>query len=308
MIADFDDFVTWMYVIIDDIWKEIAHLHCHPGPQSPRCSDSELLTMALVSECRGWDRETHAISEWAQYRHLFPNQPERTRFNRRRRNLMAGLNQIRQVVLQILDVAQDAHGVIDSLPLPVIKFHRAAQRSREWDVHEANFGYCASKKQHFFGYRLHIAMTLGGVILDFELTAANADERAVAEAMLVKYPHRTFIADKGYVKAVLAEDLANAGVRLIAARRANQKKPLDANLTRLINRFRQIIETVNGQLTDQFGIEQNYARHFYGVCARLYTKLTAHTLCIYLNRLVGNPNWLQIKGLAFPNHSISENN
>ena len=25
----------------------------------------------------------------------------------------------------------------------------------------------------------------------------------------------------------------------------------------------------------------------------------AHTLCIYLNRLLGNPEWLQIKGLAF---------
>jgi hypothetical protein len=35
--------------------------------------------------------------------------------------------------------------------------------------------------------------------------------------------------------------------------------------------------------------------------ARLYTKLTAHTLCVYLNRLLGEINWLQIKRLAFPN-------
>jgi hypothetical protein len=33
---------------------------------------------------------------------------------------------------------------------------------------------------------------------------------------------------------------------------------------------------------------------------RLYTKLTAHTLCLYRNRRLGNPDWLQIKGLAFP--------
>jgi hypothetical protein len=32
----------------------------------------------------------------------------------------------------------------------------------------------------------------------------------------------------------------------------------------------------------------------------LYTKLTAHTLCIYLNRLLDNPDWLRIKALAFP--------
>jgi hypothetical protein len=36
------------------------------------------------------------------------------------------------------------------------------------------------------------------------------------------------------------------------------------------------------------------------LCARLYTNLTAHTLCIQLNRLLGNPDWLQIKRLAFP--------
>ncbi|MHB8748561.1 MAG: IS982 family transposase, partial [Aggregatilineales bacterium] len=36
------------------------------------------------------------------------------------------------------------------------------------------------------------------------------------------------------------------------------------------------------------------------LCTRLLTKLTAHTLCVYLNRLLGKPNFLQIKALAFP--------
>ena len=38
-----------------------------------------------------------------------------------------------------------------------------------------------------------------------------------------------------------------------------------------------------------------------GLCARLYTKLTAHTLCIYINRLLGQEDYLQSKKLAFPN-------
>ena len=57
---------------------------------------------------------------------------------------------------------------------------------------------------------------------------------------------------------------------------------------------------MNGQLRDQFHLEVNRAHTFWGLCARLYTKLTAHTLCIYLNRLVGNANFQQIKALAFP--------
>jgi hypothetical protein len=300
MITDFDDFVTWMFVIIDDLWHGIAPLYRRPGPEPSSCSDSELITVAIVSECRTWDRETVAMQEWAAYRHLFPRLPERSRFNRRRRNLMGALNQIRQLVLTMLDVAQEAYGAIDSIPIPVMQFHLAPQRTRDWDASDATFGYCASKKQTFFGYRLHLVVTLGGVILDFELTAANADERDVAADLLPSYGGRTFLGDKGYVGAFLAAELARSGVRLIALRRANQRARLPEMLKRLVKRFRQIIETINGQLSDQFAIEQNYAHSFWGLCARLYTKLAAHTLCLYLNRLLGNPDWLQIKGLAFP--------
>ena len=136
-------------------------------------------------------------------------------------------------------------------------------------------------------------------ILDFELTSANADERDAAEDLLPLYPGRTFLGDKGYVSADLAERLRGCGVNLIALRRENQHEQLPEPVRRLITRFREIIETVNGQLTEQFNIEHNYAHSFSGLCARLYTKLAAHTLCIHLNRLLGNPKWLQIKGLAF---------
>jgi hypothetical protein len=70
---------------------------------------------------------------------------------------------------------------------------------------------------------------------------------------------------------------------------------------RLINQVRQIIETVNDQLTEKLQIEANHARSFWGLCARLYTKLTAHTLCLYLNRLIRNHWELPINALAFPN-------
>ena len=52
MINDFNDFCTWMYVVVDDIWLKIAPFFKRPGP-APECPDSELLTMALIGECRG---------------------------------------------------------------------------------------------------------------------------------------------------------------------------------------------------------------------------------------------------------------
>ena len=80
MIADFDDFCLRMFVLIDDLWPQIAPLLRRPGPQ-PDCSDSELVTMALVGECRGWVEETVLIANWQEHRHLFPLMPERSRFN-----------------------------------------------------------------------------------------------------------------------------------------------------------------------------------------------------------------------------------
>ena len=55
------------------------------------------------------------------------------------------------------------------------------------------------------------------------------------------------------------------------------------------------------KLSDQLHLEQNHAKTFWGLCARLYSKLTAHTLCVYLNHLLASPHALQIKGLAFAN-------
>jgi len=122
MINDFNDFCTWMYVVVDDIWLKIAPFFKRPDPV-PECPDSELLAMALIGECRGWDMETEMLSHWQEHRDLFPVIPTQSRFNRRRRGLMRAFNLIHQAVIQCLDVAQDRQGVIDSLPLPVVQFH-----------------------------------------------------------------------------------------------------------------------------------------------------------------------------------------
>jgi len=241
MIVDFDDFVTWMYVTIDDAWKQIAPWYDRPGPDPTTCSDSELMTIAIVSECRGWDCETHLIAEWAPYRSLFPRLPERSRFNRRRRNLMHAINQIRSLIVHGLDIAQDAYGLIDGIPIPVMEFHLAPQRSRDWEAHDATFGHCASKKKTYFGYRMNLVTTSGGLIIDFELTSANADERKAAADLLPSYPGCTFLADKGYVSEDLVAYLQGYGVNLITLRRKNQHEQVPESVHRLVTRFRQII-------------------------------------------------------------------
>lgn len=300
MIDNFDDFCLHTFVLVDDIWNQIAPLFKRPGP-TPECSDSELITMVLVGECRGWDVETEMLSYWQEHRDMFPHIPSQSRFNRRRRNLMLAFNLIRQTLLQALDVAQDQQCAIDSLPVPVVQFHLVPSSTGDWAAYAAAFGKVPSKKVTIFGYKLHLLITLGGVILDFVLAPANATDLHVGVELLENHTDLTALGDKAYISAPAAADLLRSNrVRLLTLPRRNQKQQASPAYCRLFNSVRQIIETVNAQLAVQFNIETNHAHTFWGLCTRLYSKLTAHTLCIYLNRLLGNVDFLQIKSLAFP--------
>lgn len=301
MIHDFDDFCTWMYVTIDDCWQQVAPLFVgRPGPM-PACSDSELITMAIIGECRGWDTETTLLQAWQEHRQLFPHLPERTRFNRRRRNLMQAINLLRQMILQVLDVAQERQCVIDSLPVPVVQFHLVPTASRDWAAHGASFGKVTTKKQTIYGYKLHLLVTVSGVIRDFELAPANEADLTVGVELLTQHTDLDVVGDKAYLSAAAQTDLwEHQRIRLRCLPRANQQQQVSAAVRRRLNQVRQIIETANGQLVEQFNIETNHAHSFWGLCARVYTKLTAHTLCISLNRLLRAPAFLQIKALAFP--------
>lgn len=301
MITDFDDFCTWTFVIVDDIWKTIAPFFKRPGPK-PECSDSELIAMTLIGECRGWHMETELLSCWQEYTYLFPHIPTQSRYNRRRRNLMKATNMIRQVILRSLDLSQDQQCIIDSLPIPVVQFHLVPGSSGDWKAYGATYGKAITKKQTIFGYRLHILISLSGLITDFELTSANCSDLEAGFELLCDHIDLEVLGDKAYISATKAAELWEKNrIRLRTLPRSNQKEQVPDTFKHLHNAVRQLIETVNGQLSAQFAIEKNFAHSFWGLCTRLYAKLTAHTLCIYINRLLGKADFLQIKSLAFPN-------
>lgn len=301
MIHDFGDFCTCVFVIVDDILQELGPVLKRPGP-TPGCSDGELIAMTLVGECRGWDVETELLSNMREHMDLFPCIPSQSRFNRRRRNLMFVINLIRRTILSWLDLAQDRQCLIDSLPVPVVQFYLVPGSTGDWKAHGARFGKVPSKSQTIFGYKLHLLVTLGGVILDFELAPANLTDLAVGFELLSQHTDLDVLGDKAYISAAHAAELWQGNrLRLQTMPRRNQKLTVAPEVKRLFNAARQIIETVNGQLSEQFNIETNHAHTFWGLCTRLYSKLTAHTLCVFINRLLGNPEYLQIKALAFPN-------
>lgn len=300
-VTSFEDFCLWTYVVIDELWPRIAPQCRRPGP-APACSDPELITMALVGECKGWAEETVFVSEWAKHRDLFPRQPSRTRFNRRRRQLAGAINQVRRLILGVFDLAADRQCVLDSLPVPVIRFHLVPDGARAyWQGYAARFGKVPSKKITIFGYKLYLLVTLNGVILDLVLAPANVLELQAGIELLGEHTDLEVLGDKAFISApAQAALVAENRLVLRTLPRRNQRVQAPAAVRRVLNAARQIAETVNSQLAEQFHVEVNHAQSFWGLTARLYTKVTAHVLCVYLNRLVGNPDVLHIKALAFP--------
>lgn len=166
---------------------------------------------------------------------------------------------IRRVVLSWLDVAQDRQCVIDSLPVPVVQFHLVPGSTGDWAAYGATFGY-----------KLHLLVTLGGVILDFELAPANASDLEVGVELLAEHTDLDVLGDKGYISAAQAAALwRNNRVRLQTLPRRNQKQQLPRVVQRSLNAARQIIETVNDQLTEQFHVRRTMPTPFGGY-ARVY--------------------------------------
>ncbi len=199
--------------------------------------------MAIIGECRGWDEETVMLSHWhtcrvrqhrEEHTDLFPMIPTQSRFNRRRRNLMYAFNFTRRAVLQVLDVAQERVCVIDSLPVPVVQFYLVPSSTGDtdavctalcWAAYGARFGKVSSKKETIFGFpvqytglrKLHLLITLAGVILDFELAPANVTDLAVGCELLAEHTDLTALGDtlvapdrvvKAYISAEKAAELS----------------------------------------------------------------------------------------------------
>lgn len=293
MIADFADLCTYVYVVVDELYRPLVSPYDQrPGPRAA-FTDSEVITLTLVAELLGVDAETRFLAYVRRnHRALFPLLPERSRYNRRRRQLVEATNRIRMGIMARLWRVLEAEGqdlcVIDSVPVPVVGYHHAAGDHRWWG--EADFGRVPSKKQRVYGFKLHLLIGHCGLILDFALAPANYSDGTLTAQLLEEKAGLTILGDKGYINGPLQDHLATRqDLRLLTPKRKNQRDQLPEALTQAINHFRQIIETINSQLVGQFHLQQNRAKSLSGLCARVQAKLTAHTLGLYLNHHLGRP-------------------
>jgi IS5 family transposase len=301
---DLKDLITIMYVIIDDLYNESVpdkikyRLHKNKAVMS----DSEIITVSVIGELMSIDSE----NAWIRYvkknlTDLFPNMCERSRFNRIRRKLSEVIDRIRQRLGTKLDFTDDVYRITDSFPLQVCEFGRA-RFCKSFKVEGADYGYCASKKKTYFGFKVHQLCTLNGYVTDFTVTPASTDDRDAVWELTEGYGrHIKLLGDKGYIGTEFAQDLLNENdVLMVTLKRDNSKNPDPKAIRQLIFKLRRRIETSVSQLAGQFNAERVKAKSLLGLLTRMQSKILAFNLCFAVNWLIGkHDNIACIKSLVF---------
>ena len=267
-------------------------------------SDSEVLAISWAGETFGIDSENAWYNFVVKhFLHLFSHIPERSRFNRRRRNLWKVTDMLRQKILESLPYGDIL--IVDSLPIPICDFKRAYfsknQLKNEYiNGLRATYGHCATKDLGtYFGFKVHLIVSQQGLPLTFTVANADIDDRDVLPYMIADFLNTIIIGDKGYISEPLRQELYdNYGIILLTQKRSNQKDPNTRYVRKVINRLRKRVEVTNNQLDDQFNLSKVRARTHWGFLTRICDKFASFTLGAFINLTIGRP-MLALKDLAF---------
>ena len=286
--------LTTIFTIVDDTMKGspmIQQALQRPGP-APHLADSEVVTLALYQELIGEPREDHFFRlHQEQLRPYFPGLNERSRYNRRTRTLWSVILAVRislQVVLDALELEETA--VIDSAPVPCVGYKRAKHASAF--VGMAEYGVCSSKALKYFGLKLHSVVSLTGVVMGFLLTGASHYENQAVVELLDSFAHhlKRLLGDGAYNDAALQSFLEQyRSLEVLAPVKVNQQPVRCTQVQKHLNRLRLICETVNAQLQEQLHVCKHDAKSTWGLLTRIAAKVTAHSMGMMVNQLLGRP-------------------
>ena len=291
------------YCIVDDLYPEVTPdwVRFRNGADRMAMTDSEVITLSVMQEGRSNDSELsfHRVVQ-KDYLHLFPDLICRSRYHRRRKDLMGIQREMLRLLMNRLRLLA-MWLALDSAPITTAESPR--WKSARMSIWAAEAGFAPSKQQFFLGFRLHLLVSNTGAICDFVLSPANVGERRVAEHMLAVEAEwqtqqaamlagaRPVLADNGYCGDWLASLFGKNGGALWYALRRSRKAASEgeAALRAWHRGLRARIESVFASLEDQFQIEETRARSVWGVMTRVVAKLLSYMVGFVVNEALGRP-------------------
>lgn len=287
---DRDDFIIFVYCLVSASYETVVRDHRlrKRGPL-PELTDEEVITIEICGEFLGFHDDKAIFAYFRKhYGAWFPALRERTTFVRQAANLWQVKVLIQQRIVSISGQHNDESQIVDTAPLPVCEYVRS-RRDKCFQT-KADYGYCAAKKMHYYGFKLGLRISRLGMITHFDLLPARPHDIQLLDDLLDGFYGHTILSDKGFIDAHRQALLANRGITLVTGVRKNMA-PLSVpkSLQLQFRRWRKKIETVISQLAGRFQIERIRVRDLWHFQSRLARKVLSHTICVYINLLLERP-------------------
>ncbi|MED5074350.1 IS982 family transposase, partial [Anoxybacillus geothermalis] len=239
--------------------------------------DAVIIAIHLLGKLLGFTSER----AWHRFvtGNLFTNGSflERSRYNRRCRALGFAIKWIRHELAK--RGQHHAYAVVDSLPLPLCHTARMHRVKRFQEI--ADIGYCASKKQWYYGLKLHLQVTDQGLPMGYVVTEASCHDRVAAETVMTQIPHPYNFGDKGYISQTLRKKLYEEHrVAFWTPVRNNQRIRQSDAWKQWMKRKRKVVETVFSILVDSYRITKIRANSVSGFETALDGILLAYSLVV----------------------------
>lgn len=283
---DLDSLIIAVFCLVDDALRQAAPARLRRRGPRPVLSDAEVLTVEVVGEHLGLDRDAELFAYFRRhYGHFFPalGRVHRTTFARQAANLWKVKEALWQRLLRRAG-CDPTWAIVDSFPLAVCRFGRAPRCRRFRGL--AGYGRDHSQKATIYGFRLHARVCWPGVVTRLSLAPAGAADVAVLEE-LTERTRGCCLGDRAYWQPELHRQLRERGVEMLVPFRKASHDPTPAR-SRAITSIRCRVETVFGQLCERLSVKRVWARDLWHLSSRLLRKALAHTLMVALNREQGN--------------------
>ena len=284
---DFQKLCELLFAIIDYF---CAQLPAQTGPGRRKTySDSTILKLDMLMHLTGKRGETEIIREVNRhYGQYFDEIPDQSRLWHRVRLALPLIEQFRQYLRFQLGVEAEELRILDTLPIPVAT--PTSRPGRGNGFQRAEGGYCASKKLKYYGFKLGLLITDLGIPDLFELFSARPHDVQLLDELLAQLNRLIALGDKGFISDPKRLRLAQEQeIYLITYRRANQKLKNTPLEKWALRQYRQLIETVFSQLDGHMHLQNCGAKTDLGLVKRVMGIITAFTLGIFLNFLLGRP-------------------
>jgi hypothetical protein len=236
--------IITLYCFFDELLKALGHR----DDKQARVSTAEVMTIAAVAAELFTGNQQKALEMLIGHGYVKPL--SKSRFNRRLHRVPESLWQLALCVLSQMHQSANGRGIhiVDTFPVPVCRNIRI-KRCRIY--RDGAFrGYCASKKEYFFGLKVCLVVSEAGRPIEMLLAPGSCADVAALRSLELPLPEgSTLLGDGGFVDISFEEALRQeAGVHLIVPRRKNMRQQLDGRLEYLCRVYRKRVETTFSQL------------------------------------------------------------